>query len=71
MYTYKTYLFIFIHIVFTERGAANTHDKRNGLATEIRAEIPSALSVHCFAHSLNLCLQDAGRKLTFIRDALE
>ena len=31
----------------------------------------SALAVHCFAHSLNLCLQDAGRKLVFLRDALE
>ena len=27
--------------------------------------------MHCCAHSLNLCLQDAGRKLVCLRDALE
>ena len=29
------------------------------------------LSVHCFAHKLNLCLQDVGKQLVFLRDALE
>jgi len=27
--------------------------------------------VHCFAHKLNLCLQDVGKQLVFLRDALE
>ena len=52
-------------------GAANMLGKRSGLVTRIRQEIPSALPVHCLAHSLNLCLQDAGRQLPFIRDALD
>ena len=52
-------------------GAANMQGHRKGVATQIKKECPSALAVHCFAHSLNLCLQDAGRKLVFLRDALE
>ena len=52
-------------------GAANTQGIRKGVATQIRAECPAALPVHCFAHSLNLCLQDAGRKISLLRDALD
>ena len=52
-------------------GAANMQGKRKGVATQIRNECPAALPVHCFAHSLNLCLQDAGRKITLLRDALD
>ena len=52
-------------------GAANMQGHRKGVATQIKKECSSALAVHCFAHSLNLCLQDAGRKLVFLRDALE
>lgn len=33
--------------------------------------VPAALSVHCFAHSLNLCLQDLGRKIVAIHDAMD
>ena len=52
-------------------GAANMQGIRKGVATQIRAECPAALPVHCFAHSLNLCLQDAGRKISLLRDALD
>lgn len=45
--------------------------KRNGVATKIKEKVPAALPVHCFAHSLNLCLQDAGRKLEFLPNALD
>ena len=45
--------------------------RRSGLATKIRNEVPAAVPVHCLAHCLNLCLQDAGRKLPFLRDALD
>ena len=27
--------------------------------------------MHCFAHKLNLCLQDVGKQLVFLQDALE
>ena len=51
-------------------GAATMKGKRSGLATRICKEIPAALPVHCLAHSLNLCLQDASRKVTCLRDAI-
>ena len=52
-------------------GAANMQGKRTGVATQIRNDNSAALPVHCFAHSLNLCLQDAGRKISLLRNALE
>ena len=52
-------------------GSSNMQGKRNGLVTKIKNEVPAALSVHCFTHCLNLCLQDARRQLPFIRDALD
>ena len=52
-------------------GAANMQGRRNGVATRISEEQPAAIPVYCCAHSLNLCLQDTGRKLVCIRDALE
>ena len=41
-------------------GASNMQGQRNGLAAKIKREVPAALSLHCLAHCLNLCLQDAG-----------
>ena len=52
-------------------GAANMQGRRTGVAARIKNEQPAALPVHCCAHSLNLCLQDAGRRLVCLRDALE
>lgn len=48
-------------------GASNMQGIRT---TRIKHQYPAALSVHCLAHCLNLCLQEEGRKLPFIRDAL-
>lgn len=39
-----------------------------GLQTRIRNENPKALFVHCNAHRLNLVVQDALTKITFVRD---
>jgi len=52
-------------------GASTMQGVRSGLATRIRHDNPAALSVHCLAHCLNLRLQEEGRKLPFIRDALD
>ncbi len=52
-------------------GAATMQGRRKGLATLFRNEVPAALPVHCLAHSLNLCLQDAGRQIHLLRDALD
>ena len=45
--------------------------KQTGVATRLSNECPAAVPVHCCAHSLNLCLQDVGRKIACLRDALE
>ena len=42
-----------------------------GVAAQIKKEQPAALYVHCLAHSLNLCLQDAARICPHVRDSLE
>jgi len=44
---------------------------RKGVSTRIQKETPVALPVHCFAHSLNLCLQNVGRQIVIVRDALD
>ena len=41
-----------------------------GVATQLRQIEPTALQVHCFAHSLNLCLQDAAKLCVIVRDCL-
>ena len=52
-------------------GASNMQGRRRGVVAKILAENPAALPLHCFAHSLNLCLQDAGRQIILLRDTLD
>ena len=52
-------------------GAANMMGHLRGVATQLQSEQPLALKVHCFAHCLNLCLQDASRKSSPVRNALD
>ncbi len=42
-----------------------------GIAAQIKREQPAALHVRCLSHRLNLCLQDAARICSHVRDALE
>lgn len=42
-------------------GASNMQGRRSGVVAQFLAENPAAVPVHCFAHSLNLCLQGIGR----------
>ena len=51
-------------------GAANMSGHVRGVAARMKQVQSSALHVHCLAHSLNLCLQDAARVCTPIRDCL-
>ena len=44
---------------------------RSGVAARIRKDVPQALPVHCLAHCLNLCLQDAGKQINLLRDAIQ
>ena len=43
-------------------GASNMSGVRNGVQALMKKENSSCLYVHCFAHSLNLCIQDVVRK---------
>ena len=44
---------------------------RNGVATQIQVEVPSAIPVYCLAHCLQLVLREKGRKYRSLREALE
>ena len=52
-------------------GASSMQGRRTGVVAQVLSENAAALPLHCFAHSLNLCLQDAGRQIKLLRDALE
>ena len=52
-------------------GASNMMGHLHGVATQIQTEETTAISVHCLAHSLNLCLQDAAKKCVPVRNALD
>ena len=52
-------------------GASNMSGAINGVAARIQYEEPSAVYVHCLAHSLNLCLQTLTNCVTPIKEALE
>ena len=52
-------------------GAATMQGCVSGVATRFKELNTAAIAIHCCAHSYNLCLQDIGRKLTCIRDALD
>ena len=52
-------------------GASNMSGHISGVAARIQEIEPTAVYVHCLAHSTNLCLQTVGRKITAIREALD
>ena len=52
-------------------GAATMQEKQSGVATRLKEEEPAAVPLHCLAHSLNLCLQDAARSIIIIHDAMD
>lgn len=52
-------------------GASNMMGRLRGVATHIQTEQKAAISIHCLAHCLNLCLQDAAKNSQPIRNALD
>ena len=52
-------------------GAANMAGHLRGVSARFKQQNPAAIFVHCLAHCLNLCLQDAAKKCKMIRDALD
>ena len=51
-------------------GAANMSGVRNGVQALVKKESPSCLYVHCFAHSLNLAVQEVTRKIELVRNCM-
>lgn len=49
-------------------GAETMQGNRNGVA---KTDVLAAVPVHCLAHCLNLCLQDAGRNRSHLRDEID
>ena len=52
-------------------GAVNMMGHLNGVARRIKDEESTAINVHCSAHSLNLCLQDAAKQCSPVRNTLD
>ena len=52
-------------------GAVTMSGRFRGVSTQILHKEPRAIPVHCLAHNLNLCLQDACKMFRPIRDALD
>lgn len=52
-------------------GAANMSGKFSGVQSYIKQHQPLAMYVHCYAHNLNLVLQETCREVPVMRDCLE
>ena len=52
-------------------GASNMSGVRNGVQALMKKESDLCLYVHCFAHSLNLCIQEVTRKCELLRNCME
>ena len=51
-------------------GARNFQGHVSGVAKKFQQDNRTAISVHCLAHCVNLCLQDIARNIKSIKDAL-
>ena len=52
-------------------GAPNMSGVRNGVQALVKKEAKNCLYVHCFAHSLNLCIQEVTKKCDLLRNCME
>ncbi len=52
-------------------GTSNMSGVRSGVQALMKKETDSCLYVHCFAHSLNLCIQDVVRKSELLSNCIE
>ena len=50
-------------------GAANMAGHINGVAQRILQDVPQAVFVHCYAHRINLVLQDVCKQVRLMNDA--
>lgn len=52
-------------------GAANMSGHISGLQARLREQCPGAMYIHCVNHSLNLALQEIGRQIQLVADAMQ
>ena len=52
-------------------GASNMSGVRNGVQAQVKREADRALYVHCFAYSLNLCVQEVSKGIELIRNVMD
>ena len=52
-------------------GAANMSGVHNGVQALMKRETGHCLYVHCFAHSLNLCVQEVAKNCELLRNCME
>ena len=52
-------------------GASNMSGIRNGVQALVKREAGRALYVHCFAHSLNLCVQEGSKRIELVRNVMD
>lgn len=52
-------------------GASNMSGVRNGVQALVKQVVDCVLYVHCFAHSLNLCVQGVSKGSELIRDVMD
>ena len=52
-------------------GASNMSGARNGVQALVKHEADRALYVHCFAHSLNLCVQEVSKGIELIQNIMD
>ena len=52
-------------------GASNMCGAKNGVSTQILAEEPRAIFIHCYGHALNLATGDIVRNVKCLKNALD
>lgn len=52
-------------------GASNMSGVRNGVQALVKKEVGHCLYVHCFAHSLNLSVQEVTKKCELLRNCMD
>ena len=51
--------------------ASNTSGEKSGLSTQIKAEKPNAILIHCYEHSVQLTIGDMIKETQNMKDALD
>ncbi|CAM2115696.1 unnamed protein product [Caretta caretta] len=55
-------------VMFTSDGASVMLGKLNGVAAQLKCDIPHLVQQHCFAHQEDLAISDAWKEIKLIRE---